>query len=117
MAPNCKACFEFGGGGHVGFDPESGKPDNPHFKMVFLDAGRLNSFEDWLEEYGHIRFGGAIDNSLAVHRAELTTWADELDLSTPRTQQQREEADAATCRFPFWDPAEAEMQFRGLVLP
>lgn len=116
MAPNCEACFELGGGGHVGFDPDSGKPDSPHFKIVFFGSGRLNSFEAWLGEYGHLRFGGAIDNSLAVHRGEHPEWAGELDLTTPRTQHQREEAEAATRRFPFWGSAGAEKQSKGLVL-
>ena len=66
-------------------------------------------------EYGHIRFGGAIDNFLAAYRADLPEWAGLLDRSEPRTAQQIKETEAATRRFPFWG-GKTERQSNGMIL-
>ena len=72
------------------------------------------AFEAWLDLHGTKRFGGAVDLTLEYHRAPRPEWAGRLDLSTPRTQAEITEAEAATRIFPRWGAPNAELDRLGL---
>lgn len=101
----CLDCFEEGGGGQVGVDPQTGEPDGP-CKLILLGLG----FPEWLDLHGEKRFGGAVDLTLEHYRADHPDWEGEVDLSTPRTQEQRAVAEAATMTFPDWGEPRAELE-------
>lgn len=99
----CSTCFELGGGA-IALD-DSGVPKTPFHKLVMMfDPGSgVETFEDWVSKYGHLRFGQPIDAFLRVERAELDGQGDARDLSAARTPEQTAEAKAATRYFPCWD--------------
>ena len=105
----CSVCSWEGGGGQLGIDPRTGEP-NGSSKLPLLGMG----LEVWLDLHGTKRFGGAVDLTLQYHRAPLAEWAGGLDLSTPRTQAEITEAEAAIRIFPRWGDPNLELARLGL---
>ena len=102
MRKPCPTCFEQGGGA-VPLD-NAGNPTTDHYKLVMMfDPGsEVETFAEWVDKYGHLRFGSPIDAFLRVQRAQPGGQEDTRDLAEYRTLGQVTEARAATRYFPCW---------------